>query len=169
MRTTSLVHVGLLALLSGLLVATPGCKKSGETNVPDEQAEDDDDGTNDGDDAEDADDAAEGADESDAAGDDATPLTTSSFEETVNNHMEDVASCYGDAVAANAELQGTLDGVFTIAADGTVAEFKAAEGSSLNDEGLNACITEKTKDWVFDKPAGGENMTLNFPFNLTPG
>jgi len=165
----SLLQFGLITALSGLLVTTSGCKKAQDSTPPDdvEADDDDDDDDDDGDDG-DGDDGDGDGDDGDDDDDEDTMLTTISFEETVHAHMEEVSDCYSEAVGANAELKGTLEGVFTISADGELVEFKAADGSSLNDEGLNTCIGDKAKSWKFGKPAGREDMTLTFPFNLSP-
>ncbi|MCA9717674.1 MAG: AgmX/PglI C-terminal domain-containing protein [Myxococcales bacterium] len=150
------------ALLGAAILAlalAPGCKKDADSTPPDDESGLDDDAGGGEPDAADADDA----EPTEAA------LDPSTFEETVNDNMDDVGECFGTANAANPELKGTIDTMFTVGPDGKVSEFKVNESSSLNDEGLNACITEKVKGWQFPKPASGEPTTLPFPFNLEPG
>ena len=148
------------ALALALAVALPGCKKSGDSSPPDDvgaaQADDDDGG--------DADQADADADQDSGE----AQLTATSFEETVNDHIDDVVGCYEQSRAENPELAGTLEANFTIAADGSIAAVAATDASSLKDEGLINCIKGKAAGWGFGKPASGESMTLTFPFDLTP-
>ncbi|NVB37302.1 AgmX/PglI C-terminal domain-containing protein [Pseudenhygromyxa sp. WMMC2535] len=93
-------------------------------------------------------------------------LTKTSFENTVSEHFDDVSDCYMSALEANPELAGELVASFTIGADGQVTALVAAEGSTLTDEALIACITERAQSWGFDTPT--EEMVLQYPFNLEP-
>ena len=123
-------------------------RKKGDTTTPDEAAP-----TDEGDVDADAD-AGEPADAEEEPAE--VALDPGTFEEAVNEHMDDIGECYGTANAANPELKGEMNTMFTIDADGKVAEFKVQEGSTLNDEGLTQCIVEKSKGWQFPKPASGE-------------
>ncbi len=154
-------RLSLLGVAAFALALTPGCKKDADSTPPeDAEAADADD-----DDDDDDDDAAAAEEEEPAE----AVLDPGTFEETVTDNMDDIGECFSTANAANPELKGTIDAMFTIGADGKVSEFKVGESSTLNDEGLNACITEKVKAWDFPKPASGEPTTLPFPFNLAPG
>lgn len=116
--------------------------------------------------------APEDGDESVADADDepeAAVLTQTSFEEGINEHMQDVADCYADAQSKNAKLGGTMQARFTIAADGKVERVEAVEGSSLDDDGMTKCIEDKAKGWEFDPTPSGESMPMEFPFTLAPG
>ncbi len=153
-------RLSLLGVAALALALTPGCKKDADSTPPDDAeaagADDDDDD----------DDAAAPVEDEEPV---EAVLDPGTFEETVTDNMDDIGECFGTANAENPELKGTINAMFTIGADGKVSEFKVEEGSSLNDEGLNACITEKVKGWDFPKPASGEPTTLPFPFNLEPG
>ena len=87
----------------------------------------------------------------------------------VRAHINEVRACYNAELTRDPNAKGTSKIQWTIGPDGKVTELKVEEGSSLNDEGLNACITEKVKGLDFPKPASGEPTTLPFPFNLEPG
>jgi TonB family protein len=145
-------------------LAFVGCDKDAETSNPDEAASTDDD-------------FAQGAPEEgtgedtmeEPAEEEAVVLTQSSFEQGINDHMQDVADCYADAQSKNAKLEGTMNARFTISADGKVESVEALDGSTLKDDGMTACIQEKAQAWQFDPTPSGESMPMEFPFTLAPG
>ena len=147
----------LLLLLGFALVATPACKKNEESTPPPTDIDDEAD-------VEDEDDADDDADDDDAE----EQLSQTLFEEQVQGNMDDVLDCYVQASSENAELAGKVIVSFTVAADGSVEAAEVDESSSLNDEGMNACLKGKFAGWTFAKPPSGESMTLNFPFSLAP-
>lgn len=161
--TTRTSRAATIACAFALLFA-PGCKKDADTTPPDDAAD------SGGDlDDEDAPDESGGADEEPEEAEAEEVLTPGTFEETVNNNSGDVVDCYTEANAANPELKGDMQVLFTVGADGKVTEIKVEEGSTLNDEGLTKCVEEKVKGWQFPKPASGEPTSLPFPFSLEPG
>ncbi len=148
----------ILITLAAVATLSVGCKKQDTTTPADatpvaDEAEE----TDEADDAEDADEA-EGA----------VALNKANFDETINDHFSEVSDCYVAALEGNAELAGKLDADFTIGADGKVTNVVAAEGSTLSDAGLVACIQAAAAAWAFGVPADGE-MTLRYSFNLAPG
>lgn len=141
-------------------LAASGCKKEPTTN-PDEGADaatDDADGSMD--DGAEVDAPAEPEEEAPSV------LSKDSFDSTINDNMDAVLECYMSALEGNAELAGELKAVFTFGADGSVS-VAAAEGSTLSDEGLTACIAEAAGGWGFDAPSK-DGMTMEYPFNLAP-
>ena len=143
-----------VALVSLALVSAGACKKQESTSPDTATAAEDAD-------AEDAD--AEDADAEEAA----SILTKSSFEETVTAHFSDVSDCYVAALEDNSKLSGQLIAEFTIDGEGKVTGLVAVDGSTLVDEGMLTCISERAQGWGFDRPSG-ESMTLQYPFNLAP-
>jgi hypothetical protein len=145
-----------------LAPALYGCKKEEASTSPDEAAaEPEEEEPN-------WDDTSEG-EPTDFEGSEPETLTATNFEEVVNTNMQDVVDCYTEAVGKNAKLQGTMQARFTIGGEGQVEKVEAADGSSLSDAGLTACIENKAKGWSFLKTANGESMPMEFPFNLAPG
>lgn len=145
----------LLAVAAGAL-ATTACKKAPDTKAPD----------------------GGGGDEVSHAGDnggDASPeddaapeiLTVDVFEEVVDKHKGDVSDCYATAKEAKADLAGKLTLDFTIDGTGKVSEVKVDPASTLKDDGVNACVSDKAKGWSFPKTRDGQSMTLPYSFNLS--
>ncbi len=95
-------------------------------------------------------------------------LSKSSFDQTINDNFGDVSDCYIAALEGNPELAGTLETSFTIDAEGKVSTLTAIEGSTLDDPGMIECLIQRAQSWQFDKPASGDEMVLEYPFNLEP-
>lgn len=143
--------------------AFAGCDKDAETTTPDEATAADDDF------AQGAPDPGEEDTMEEPAEEEAPVLTQSSFEQAINDHMQDVADCYADAQSKNKKLAGTMNARFVIAPDGKVESVEALDGSTLKDDGMTACIQEKAQAWQLDPTPSGESMPMEFPFTLAPG
>ncbi|MBK7824425.1 AgmX/PglI C-terminal domain-containing protein [Nannocystis sp.] len=146
----------LLAVAVSALTMT-ACKKSADTKAPD--------GGGGGDEVSHAGD--NGGDAS--PGDDAAPefLTVDVFEEVLDKHKGDVSDCYATAKEAKADLAGKLVLDFTVDGTGKVSEVKVDPASTLKDDGVNACVSDKAKGWSFPKTRDGQSMTLPYSFNLS--
>jgi hypothetical protein len=116
-----------------------------------------------------ADDEADEPDEVDAPdeADAAEPLTKSSFDETIHEHMQEVSDCYVVLLESNPDAKGKLEADFTFGADGVPTGVVAATGSTLTDASLVQCIADASKGWGFGVPKE-EGMTLRYSFNLEP-
>lgn len=145
----------LLAVLAGAL-ATTACKKDGDAKPPE--------GSGDGEVADGG--GGEGGGGGGEEAEEAEFLTVDVFEETLQSKNGDVAECFGKAKESKPDLSGTLMLDFTVGGDGVVTEVKADEGSTIKDDGLNACVLEKAKGWKFPKTRKGEPMTLPFKFSM---
>lgn len=148
----------VITLAATATLGVGACKKQpttppdGGASPPVEEDDDDDDAPADDDDNEEP----------------ATPLNKASFDETIHDHFSEVSDCYVAALERNAKLKGKLDAEFTIGDDGKVVSITAAEGSTLTDEGLLACINQVASTWTFARPSHGE-MTLRYVYELAPG
>lgn len=145
------------------VLALGACKKEEATTAPDEAPP-----------AEDAaeDDELPPIDEGPSGLDNSEPepvLSAASFENAVNDHMQEVVDCYAEAQSKNKKLEGTMQARFTISGEGKVEKVEAADGSTLADDGLTACIETAAQNWQFDPTPSGESMHMEFPFNLAPG
>jgi TonB family protein len=146
----------LVATAGLVLITGGGCKKT-ETTPPE------------GDQAQPAEEEEVEAAEPEPEEEDEGPamLTKASFDETIQDHFQDVTDCYLGALEANAQLEGNMHLEFTISLEGTVAAVSVVEGATLVDEALVACVTEAAQSWQFDRPK--EEMSLRYPFELAPG
>jgi hypothetical protein len=135
-------------------LSTVACKKQDSTPPSDATP------TDEADEADEVDEPADEADEVEA-------LSKSSFDETINDHMQEVGDCYVVLLETNPEAQGKLEADFTFGADGVPTSVTAASGSTLTDESLVQCIAEAAKGWGFGMPKE-DGMTLRYSFNLAP-
>jgi hypothetical protein len=139
-------------------LSTVGCKKE-ETTTPTDAAT-----TADATDVEaDEPDEADAPDEADVA----EPLSKHSFDETINEHMQEVSDCYVALLDSNPDAKGKLEADFTFGADGVPTAVAASSGSTLNDPTLVQCIGDSAKGWGFGVPKEA-GMTLRYTFNLAP-
>jgi hypothetical protein len=144
----------LLAVMAGALTLT-ACKKSTDTAPPDSTADATDHAGDQGGDASEADDAAPEF------------LTVDVFEEIVDKHKNDVTDCYATAKEAKADLAGKLSVDFTIDGTGKVSEIKVDPTSTLKDDALNTCVSDKVKAWEFPKTRDGKPMILPYSFSFS--
>jgi len=100
--------------------------------------------------------------------DHAEPLSKANFDEVINDHFDEISDCYIAALEGAPELQGRFNAEFTIGGEGRVIGLVAVDGSTLDDPGMIACITEAAASWQFAQPTA-TNMTLPYTFNLAPG
>jgi hypothetical protein len=151
-RTSFTVAVALT------LLSVVGCKKE-DTATPDDAT------------AADAEDEAEAEDEpaADASADEdeVVMLSKGSFDEAINDHMQEISDCYVAALERDETLAGKLDAEFTFDAAGVPTGVVAVEGSTLSDAGLVQCIADAAKGWSFGKPKEA-GLKMRYTFNLAP-
>jgi hypothetical protein len=139
-------------------LSTVACKKEDTTTPPDGTPSDEG-----GDVEADEDEADEPAD----AADTPEPLSKSSFDETIHEHMQEVSDCYVALLESSPDAKGKLEADFTFGADGIPTAVVAGTGSTLSDASLVQCIADASKGWGFGAPKE-EGMTLRYTFNLAP-
>jgi hypothetical protein len=150
------ISITLAAAL--VMVTSVGCEKQETASPDDADVEQPDDADADADDAE----PADADDEPEVA-----MLSKASFDDTINEHMQEISDCYVGLLGDNPDLKGHLDAEFTIDAEGTATAVVAVEGSTLTDENLMSCISSAAASWTFDKPSESE-MKLRYQFDLAP-
>jgi hypothetical protein len=138
-------------------LSTVACKKADTTAPPDGTPSDEDE----------ADEPLEEVDEPSDSTDAPEPLSKSSFDETIHEHMQEVSDCYVALLESTPDAKGKLEADFTFGADGVPTSVVAATGSTLTDATLVQCITDASKGWGFGAPKD-EGMTLRYSFNLAP-
>lgn len=86
----------------------------------------------------------------------------------VKFHHPRVIACYEEFLANRENPpEGIMLTWFVINADGVVSKAKIRKkGSTVYDEGLNACVLEVISSMVFPKPPDGEDNPVEFPFRL---
>jgi hypothetical protein len=139
-------------------LSTVACKKEDTTAPPDATADEDG-----GDVEADEPDEVDAPDEADVP----EPLSKSSFDETIHEHMQEVSDCYVALLESSPDAKGKLEADFTFGADGVPTAVVAGTGSTLSDASLVQCIADASKGWGFGAPKE-EGMTLRYTFNLEP-
>lgn len=156
-----MTKVNWIAIAAGTVfiatLSTVACKKEDTTTPPDATPSDDDA----------ADEPLEEEDEPSDQTDAPEPLSKSSFDETINEHMSEVSDCYVALLGTNPDAKGKLEADFTFGADGVPTAVVPASGSTLTDASLVQCIADASKGWGFGVP-NNEGMTLRYSFNLAP-
>ncbi len=145
----------LLAVAAGALTLA-ACKKADDTKAPGEDGGGISHAEDNGGDAP--------ADETDEAPD---FLTVDVFEDVMNAKTGEVTDCFAAAKEKTPALGGKLMLEFTIDGTGKVSAVKTEDASTVKDDGLTTCVTDKAKSWEFPKTRDGQTMTLAFAFNLS--
>ncbi len=85
----------------------------------------------------------------------------------VRAHLNEVRTCYSDALARTPTLAGRVVVKFMIAATGRVVAA-ALDSSSLGAPAVESCIVAATKRWDYPAPTGGGFTSVSYPFQLVP-
>lgn len=86
----------------------------------------------------------------------------------VRAHLNEVRHCYGRALSADPDLTGRVEVDFLISPEGRVLTAVVAS-SSLGNDAVTTCIARAVKRWKFPKPRSAGNVTVRYPFVMTPG
>jgi Ca-activated chloride channel family protein len=103
----------------------------------------------------------------------AKPTVTGALEQDiirriVRAHINEVRSCYNDALTKDPNLAGNVTIEMTIGADGKLSA-SVVSANTTNDAALAQCIAKAAKKWTFPKPPGGGTVAVIYPFILSPG
>ena len=87
----------------------------------------------------------------------------------VRAHLDSIRACYEDGLKADAALAGKIAVEFTIGgSDGKVRDAAIADGTSIDDAKMQACVVESVAGWVFPKPREGGDIHITYPFKFSP-
>lgn len=148
--------VAALAALACVLTADLGCKRSGEATPPDAAAE-----------PEPGEETAEAAEE--AEEEESPYLDVSNFNKRVEEHSGEIVACYRDTVGDAVDAPtGRVKATIVVAGDGSVKSVGFdPQRSTLQHEGLLACMEDKIKGWRFNIVLTGADSPMPYTFNLT--
>jgi TonB family protein len=85
----------------------------------------------------------------------------------VDRQKASILLCYKRAVQKKPGLTGDLTTEFTISPTGKVLRARVT-ASTLGDDAVSTCVTERMQRWQFPEPAGGEAVTVTYPFSFLP-
>ena len=83
----------------------------------------------------------------------------------IQDHLDEVRSCYQRQLQQTPDLQGRLSTQFVIAPTGLV-QMAAISQSDLGSPPVEVCISQAVQGWTFPAPAGGSIVVVNYPFVL---
>lgn len=95
------------------------------------------------------------------------PLDRDIIYRMVRAHINEVRSCYNAGLSQNSKLAGRVTINFVILGTGKVGSSVLRE-TTLGDTTVGNCIAKAVKRWTFPKPRGGDNVIVDFAFDLSP-
>ena len=92
-------------------------------------------------------------------------LTREQIQQTIQKNMSSVMTCYQEGLDSNPDLKGRVQLSFDIEVDGKILKSSISK-TTLNNQKVENCIVEKSKTWIFPKPAGNKSVHVEYPFEL---
>jgi len=83
----------------------------------------------------------------------------------IRRHINEVKYCYQRDLAQNPGLSGQVIVQFTVGATGQVVTSKI-QSSTLHHSGVESCIAQAVRRWLFPRPKGGGIVIVSYPFVL---
>lgn len=96
-------------------------------------------------------------------------LDSSNFNDEVEKHLAEIVTCYRETVGKPADApQGRVRVTVVIESQGKVTDVTYdAQRSTLKDDKLQACITDKIKTWRFNISLTGADTPMPYTFDLS--
>lgn len=94
-------------------------------------------------------------------------LDRSLIDEVIKRHMNQIRYCYQRELTKNPSLGGKLNVKFVVAKDGTVSSA-GKKTSTLNNAGVEQCVTGRFMRMQFPEPKGGGIVIVSYPFVFAP-
>ena len=96
------------------------------------------------------------------------PLDRDIIRRIVRAHINEVRHCYNIGLSKDPNFAGRVVVQFVIGGAGKVSK-SAIESTTLKNPVVGQCMAKAVKRWKFPKPRGGEDVTVSYPFALSPG
>ncbi len=84
----------------------------------------------------------------------------------IDQHANEVVSCFERALMSSPGLQGKLVIEWTIRQNGRAGDIKQKH-STLQNAAVARCVMDKLKNWRFPSPKGGD-VVISYPWNFAP-
>jgi hypothetical protein len=94
-------------------------------------------------------------------------LDPSVIKATIGKYLNQIRACYELGLRKNPGLTGQVTMSFEVAGTGRL-NFAKVHQSTLGDEQVTECISQKMVTWQFPKPLGGVSVKVKYPFLLRP-
>lgn len=88
--------------------------------------------------------------------------------QVIRAHASQIRFCYEERLASRPDLAGKVRVRFLIDGQGHVAQASIADGSTLDDGPLGACLLSRFRSWLFPAPKGGGTALVTYPVWLRP-
>ncbi len=92
-------------------------------------------------------------------------LTQEQVKKVINNHLMEIRQCYEKELYTNDDLKGIVKLTWKIDPMGDVISAIVTDSTML-DESVESCLTNRIKKWKFPEPLGGGFALVNYPFNF---
>ncbi|MEM9460119.1 MAG: AgmX/PglI C-terminal domain-containing protein [Myxococcota bacterium] len=86
----------------------------------------------------------------------------------VRAHINEIRYCYNQGLVRDPRLAGRVTIQFTIGTSGKVP-IAVATQSTLSDRNVADCMAKAVRRWKFPRPRDGAQVTVTYPFVLSPG
>lgn len=83
----------------------------------------------------------------------------------IREHLSQIRYCYEKELQRTPGIFGKVSTQFTISGQGTVIDSRVTQ-TTLGNQAVERCITQKIRTWKFPKPKGGGIVVVNYPFVL---
>ena len=87
------------------------------------------------------------------------------IQKVVRQHSAELRACYEKELAKTKGISGRIVVNWEIEAQGSVSKAEVKE-STVGNSDLESCFTESIKFWRFPAPKGGQNVKVDYPFEL---
>ncbi|MGC4117504.1 MAG: AgmX/PglI C-terminal domain-containing protein [Myxococcales bacterium] len=88
--------------------------------------------------------------------------------QVIRSHVNQIRYCYEERLAMKPSLAGKVRIRFLVNGEGKVTQASVADGSTLNDSELSACLLSRFRSWIFPAPKGGGSALVTYPVWLRP-
>lgn len=100
------------------------------------------------------------------------PIITGSLDKetirrVIRRHRNEYRYCYEKQLNRKRDLNGKIMVKFTISGNGSVIQSSIVS-STMNDKGVENCLSGKIRRWVFPAPKGGGIVVVKYPFIFKP-
>lgn len=94
-------------------------------------------------------------------------LDRETIRRVIRRHRNEYRYCYEKELNQKRDLNGKIKVKFTIAGNGSVIASQVVE-STMKNAGVENCLADKIKRWVFPAPKGGGIVVVTYPFIFKP-
>jgi len=95
-------------------------------------------------------------------------IDRSIIQRVIRQHRREIRACYETELQRNSDLEGRIVVSFLVDPVGNVASARIHE-SDMENDGVEACLVRRIRQWRFPMPANAGNVRVNYPFVFANG